>query len=68
MPYFLPPASHCSIPEMARRQMEIFSEAVLLATLQPPQPPKHQEWRDLMDAMSAVSCKGEHTLRTQGFE
>ncbi|GAB4814136.1 hypothetical protein N2152v2_001182 [Parachlorella kessleri] len=50
------------IPEMARRQMEIFSEAVLLATLQPPQPPKHQEWRDLMDTMSAVSCKAYRSV------
>ncbi len=38
--------------------MEIFAEAVLLATLQPPQPPRHEAWRELMDSMSAVSCKG----------
>jgi phosphoenolpyruvate carboxylase len=45
------------VPSVALRQLEIFSNAVLLATLQPPQPPREQSWRDLMDEMSAVSCK-----------
>lgn len=51
------------IPEMARRQMEIFAEAVLLATLEPPQPPKCDTWRVLMDQMSAASCKGGFCLQ-----
>lgn len=46
------------IPEMARRQMEIFCEAVLLATLRPPPTAKHEDWRTLMETMSTVSCKG----------
>lgn len=45
------------VPSVAVRQLEIFSNAVLLATLQPPKPPKDASWRDLMEEMSAVSCK-----------
>lgn len=43
-------------PAIARRQLDIYSHAVLLATLDPPKPAKDAEWRSLMDAMSAASC------------
>jgi phosphoenolpyruvate carboxylase len=45
------------VPSVALRQLEVFSSAVLTATLQPPKPPKDNTWRTLMEEMSAVSCK-----------
>ncbi|KAL3636128.1 Phosphoenolpyruvate carboxylase 4 [Castilleja foliolosa] len=44
------------LPQMAVRQLEIYTTAVLLATLRPPQPPKEQKWRNLMDDISQTSC------------
>ena len=44
------------VPSMARRQLEIYNNAVLLATLDPPQPPKDDTWRQVMDSISAASC------------
>ncbi|KAK6133801.1 hypothetical protein DH2020_032512 [Rehmannia glutinosa] len=44
------------LPQMAVRQLEIYTTAVLLATLRPPQPPKEQKWRNLMDEISKISC------------
>jgi phosphoenolpyruvate carboxylase len=46
------------VPSVALRQLEIFSNSVLIATMQPPKPPQHDSWRELMEEMSAVSCKG----------
>ncbi|KAL4853378.1 Phosphoenolpyruvate carboxylase 2 [Chlorella vulgaris] len=45
------------VPSVALRQLEIFSNSVLIATMQPPKPPQHDSWRELMEEMSAVSCK-----------
>jgi hypothetical protein len=42
---------------VAARQMEVFSTAVLLATLSPPKPPRKPEWRQLMERLSAASCE-----------
>ena len=36
------------LPQMAVRQLEIYTTAVLLATLRPPQPPREQKCRNLM--------------------
>ncbi|KAL2233451.1 phosphoenolpyruvate carboxylase 4 [Sesamum indicum] len=44
------------LPQMAVRQLEIYTTAVLLATLRPPQPPKEEKWRSLMDEISKISC------------
>lgn len=44
------------LPQMAVRQLEIYTTAVLLATLRPPQPPREQKWRNLMDDISNLSC------------
>ncbi len=41
---------------IAQRQMEIFTTAVLQATLAPPPPPRNPAWRPLMDKLGAVSC------------
>ena len=41
---------------VAARQMEVFSTAVLLATLSPPKPPRKPEWRALMEQLSTASC------------
>ncbi|KAF3654009.1 Phosphoenolpyruvate carboxylase 4 [Capsicum annuum] len=45
------------LPQMAVRQLEIYTTAVLLATLRPPQPPREQKWRNLMDDISNLSCR-----------
>ncbi|KAJ8564717.1 hypothetical protein K7X08_001177 [Anisodus acutangulus] len=45
------------LPQMAVRQLEIYTTAVLLATLRPPQPPREQKWRNLMEDVSNLSCK-----------
>ncbi|XP_057809948.1 phosphoenolpyruvate carboxylase 4 isoform X2 [Salvia miltiorrhiza] len=43
------------LPQMAVRQLEIYTTAVLLATIRPPQPPKEEKWRKLMDEISKIS-------------
>ncbi|KAK1268047.1 Phosphoenolpyruvate carboxylase 4 [Acorus gramineus] len=45
------------LPQTAVRQLEIYTTAVLLATLQPPIPPREQKWRDLMEEISDISCR-----------
>ncbi|KAJ4710605.1 Phosphoenolpyruvate carboxylase [Melia azedarach] len=45
------------LPLTAVRQLEIYTTAVLLATLQPPQPPREEKWRNLMEEISNVSCQ-----------
>ena len=44
------------VPTVARRQLEIYNNAVLLATLDPPKPPKEDTWRQVMDSISVASC------------
>lgn len=44
------------LPQMAVRQLEIYTTAVLLATLRPPLPPRDKRWRDVMDEISTASC------------
>ncbi|KAH6762985.1 phosphoenolpyruvate carboxylase 4 [Perilla frutescens var. hirtella] len=53
------------LPHMAVRQLEIYTTAVLLATLRPPQPPKEEKWRNLMDEISKISCS---TYRNTVYE
>lgn len=45
------------LPQMAVRQLEIYTTAVLLATLCPPLPPREEKWRNLMEEISNISCK-----------
>ncbi|CAA7053539.1 unnamed protein product [Microthlaspi erraticum] len=45
------------IPQTAVRQLEIYTTAVLLATLKPPQPPQEEKWRNLMEEISTFSCQ-----------
>ncbi|XP_058091715.1 phosphoenolpyruvate carboxylase 4-like [Magnolia sinica] len=44
------------LPKMAVRQLEIYTTAVLLATVRPPIPPREERWRDVMDEISKISC------------
>lgn len=60
---FLMPSSTCPLPQakfgisgVAQGQMEMYTAAVLLATLRPPSPPRVDCWRKTMDALSASSC------------
>jgi phosphoenolpyruvate carboxylase len=45
------------LPQTAVRQLEIYTTAVLLATLRPPLPPREEKWRHLMDEISKISCQ-----------
>ncbi|KAF8095367.1 hypothetical protein N665_0335s0015 [Sinapis alba] len=45
------------IPQTAVRQLEIYTTAVLLATLKPPQPPREKKWRNLMEEISTISSQ-----------
>lgn len=44
------------LPQTAVRQLEIYTTAVLLATLRPPIPPREKKWRDVMEEISKISC------------
>ncbi|KAL6011012.1 Phosphoenolpyruvate carboxylase 4 [Asimina triloba] len=44
------------LPQTAVRQLEIYTTAVLLATVRPPHPPREKKWRDVMDEISKISC------------
>lgn len=45
------------LPQTAVRQLEIYTTAVLLATVRPPQPPREEKWRNLMEEISKISCQ-----------
>ena len=50
------------LPQTAVRQLEIYTTAVLLATLRPPQPPREEKWRNLMEEMSNISCQNYRSV------
>ncbi|XP_010262445.1 PREDICTED: phosphoenolpyruvate carboxylase 4-like [Nelumbo nucifera] len=43
------------LPQTAVRQLEIYTTAVLLATLRPPTSPREDKWRNLMEEISKIS-------------
>ncbi|KAL8249706.1 hypothetical protein R6Q59_006574 [Mikania micrantha] len=45
------------LPGIAVRQLEVYTTAVLLATLSPPKPPRVENWRNLMEEISKLSTK-----------
>lgn len=49
------------LPEVAVNSLNMYSSAILEANLLPPPEPK-QEWRDLMDALSEVSCEAYRNI------
>ncbi|XP_068637271.1 phosphoenolpyruvate carboxylase 4-like [Aristolochia californica] len=53
------------LPQTAVRQLEIYTTAVLLATLRPPLPPREERWRNLMEEISKISCD---TYRSTVYE
>ncbi|KAG9450060.1 hypothetical protein H6P81_010025 [Aristolochia fimbriata] len=53
------------LPQTAVRQLEIYTTAVLLATLRPPIPPREERWRNVMEEISKISC---HTYRSTVYE
>ncbi|KAJ1386684.1 Pyruvate/Phosphoenolpyruvate kinase-like domain superfamily [Sesbania bispinosa] len=50
------------LPQTAIRQLEIYTTAVLLATLRPPQPPREEKWRNLMEDISKISCQSYRSV------
>ncbi|KAG1676257.1 hypothetical protein FOA52_006475 [Chlamydomonas sp. UWO 241] len=50
------------IPAVAEYTMEMYTTAVLLATVHPPSPPKHESWRQTMDMLSEASCKAYRAI------
>ncbi|CAD5191322.1 unnamed protein product [Musa acuminata subsp. malaccensis] len=44
------------LPQTAVRQLEIYTTAVLLATMHPPLPPREEKWRHVMEEISKTSC------------
>ncbi|XP_027365929.1 phosphoenolpyruvate carboxylase 4-like isoform X3 [Abrus precatorius] len=53
------------LPQVAVRQLEIYTTAVLLATLRPPLSPREEKWRNLMEEISNISC---HCYRNVVYE
>ncbi|CAN1771988.1 Phosphoenolpyruvate carboxylase 4 [Linum perenne] len=47
---------------MAVRRLEIYTTAVLLATLHPPLPPRELKWHSLMEEISKVSCQSYRSM------
>ncbi|KAF8389824.1 hypothetical protein HHK36_024343 [Tetracentron sinense] len=45
------------LPQTAVRQLEIYTTAVLIATLRPPFPPREEKWRNIMEEISKISCQ-----------
>ncbi|KAL8153903.1 hypothetical protein V2J09_011663 [Rumex salicifolius] len=45
------------LPQIATRQLEIYTTAVLLATMRPPHPPREAKWRDIMEEISKSSSQ-----------
>ncbi|XP_059445640.1 phosphoenolpyruvate carboxylase 4 isoform X2 [Corylus avellana] len=50
------------LPQTAVRQLEIYTTAVLLATLRPPHPPREEKWRNLMEDISKISCQNYRSV------
>ncbi|XP_062163584.1 phosphoenolpyruvate carboxylase 4 [Alnus glutinosa] len=50
------------LPQTAVRQLEIYTTAVLLATLRPPHPPREEKWRNLMEEISKISCQNYRSV------
>ncbi|PIA39515.1 hypothetical protein AQUCO_02600164v1 [Aquilegia coerulea] len=50
------------LPQTAVRQLEIYTTAVLLATLRPPIPPREEKWRNHMEEISKISCDNYRSI------
>ncbi|KAL2324862.1 hypothetical protein Fmac_023920 [Flemingia macrophylla] len=50
------------LPQIAVRQLEIYTTAVLLATLRPPLPPREENWRSVMEEISNISCQSYRSV------
>ncbi|KAJ7943230.1 Phosphoenolpyruvate carboxylase [Quillaja saponaria] len=50
------------LPQTAVRQLEIYTTAVLLATLRPPLPPREENWRNLMEEISKICCQNYRSI------
>ncbi|KAM1378718.1 hypothetical protein ACFX2I_020705 [Malus domestica] len=50
------------LPQTAVRQLEIYTTAVLLATIKPPLSPREEKWRNLMEEISKISCQNYRSV------
>ncbi|TQD77890.1 hypothetical protein C1H46_036564 [Malus baccata] len=50
------------LPQTAVRQLEIYTTAVLLATIRPPHSPREEKWRNLMEEISKISCQNYRSV------
>lgn len=50
------------LPQTAVRQLEIYTTAVLLATMRPPLSPREEKWRNLMEEISKISCQNYRSV------
>jgi phosphoenolpyruvate carboxylase len=50
------------IPVVAANQVEIYTTAVLLATVKPPPAPKCEAWRETMDRLGELSCQAYRSV------
>ncbi|KAI5353024.1 PREDICTED: phosphoenolpyruvate [Prunus dulcis] len=50
------------LPQTAVRQLEIYTTAVLLATMRPPLSPREEKWRNLMEEISKISCQNYQSV------
>lgn len=56
-PHTHPHQAKFGIPMVAQNQLEIYTTAVLQASIKPPSPPREGAWRSAMDRLGELSCK-----------
>ena len=50
-------------PAVAMRQLEIYTTATLLGTIQPPDTAREGSWRSIMDSLAKTSCSAYRKVR-----
>lgn len=50
-------------PAVAMRQLEIYTTATLLGTIQPPDTAREGAWRSIMDSLAKTSCSAYRKVR-----
>jgi phosphoenolpyruvate carboxylase len=58
-----PAQAKFGIPVVAANQLEIYTTAVLLASMKPPSNPREEGWVESMNALGDLSCKAYRCAR-----